>query len=48
MVEEKGFLANLKHQYRVSQCGELDFNGHNKEKGDYFEFLSLSHSSDEH
>ena len=48
MVEGKGFHANPKHQYRVSQCGEHDFSGHNKEKGDYFEFPSLSYSSDEH
>ena len=30
MVERKAFLANLKHQYYVSQCGEHDCSAHNK------------------
>ena len=48
MVEGKAFLANQKHQYHVSQNGENDCNGHNKNNGDYIKYPSLSHYMDEH
>ena len=40
---KKAFLANSKHQYRVSQYGEHDFHANNKRNGDYYEYPSLSH-----
>ena len=40
---KKAFLTNPKHQYRVSQCEELDYSTNNKKNGDYFEYRSLSH-----
>ena len=43
MVERKAFLANPKHQYRVSQCGEHDCSAHNEKNEDYNEYPSLSH-----
>ena len=42
-MEEKGFLAKIKHQYRVSPYGEHDFHAHNEKNGDCYEFPSLSH-----
>ena len=48
MVEGKVFLANLKHQDRVSQCGEHDCNANNKKNGDYYEYPNLSHFTNEH
>ena len=47
MVERKAFLANPKHQYRVSQCGEHDCSAPNKKNGDYYENPSLTHFMDE-
>ena len=47
MVERKAFLANSKHQYRVSQCGEHDCSARNKKNGDFYEYPSLSHFMDE-
>ena len=47
MVEGKGFLANPKHQYGVSQCGEHDCSANNKRYGDYYDNPSLSHFTDE-
>ena len=37
---KKGFPANPKHQYHVSQCGDCRAN--NKKNGDYFKYPSLS------
>ena len=34
--KKKALLANLKHQYRVSQYGEHDYRANNKKNGDYF------------
>ena len=34
-VERKAYLANPKHQYHASQCGELDCHANNKKNGDY-------------
>ena len=48
MVERKAFLANSKHQYRVSQCGEHDCNAHNEKNEDYYEYPSLTLFMDEH
>ena len=48
MVERKAFIANPKHQYRVSQCGEHDSGAHNKNNEDHYEYPSLSHFTDEH
>ena len=47
MLETKAFLANRKHQYRVSQCGEHDCNAHIKMNRDYYEYTSLTHFTDE-
>ena len=44
---KKAFLANPKHQYHVSQCGEHDCHANNKKKGDYYAYPSLSHLMDE-
>ena len=44
---KKAFLANPKHQYHVSQCGEHDCNANNKKNRDYYEYPSLSHLMDE-
>ena len=45
---KKALLANPKHQYRVSQCGEHDCSAHNEKNGDYYEYPSLTHFMDEH
>ena len=47
MVKRKASLANPKHQYRVSQCGEYNFCTHNKMYGDCYEYPSLSQLTDE-
>ena len=44
---KKVFLANLKHQYHVSQSGELDCCANNKKNGDYHVHPRLSHFTDE-
>ena len=41
MVERKAFLANPKHQYRVSQYGGHDCSAHTEKNGDYNECPSL-------
>ena len=38
---KKTFIANPKHQYRVSKNGEHDFSAHNKNNGDYNECPSF-------
>ena len=43
----KAFLANMKHQYRVSQCGEHDCYANNKKNEDYYMHPFLSHFMDE-
>ena len=48
MVERKAFLANPKHQYHVSKYGEHDCSAYNKKNGDYFEYPSLTHFTEEH
>ena len=48
MVDRKAFLANPKHQYRVSKCGEQDCSAYNEENGDYNENPSLFHFTDKH
>ena len=48
MVERKVFLANPKHQYRVSQRREHDCSAHNEKNGDYYGYPSLTHLTDEH
>ena len=47
MEERKGFLANQKLQYRVSQCGEHYCSANNKKNGDCYEYPRLSHFTDE-
>ena len=47
MIERKVFLSNSKHQYRASQCQEYDSLASNKKDGDYYEYPSLSHLTDE-
>ena len=47
MVERKAFLANPKHQCRVSQCGELDCSAHNEKNVDCYVYPSLTHFGDE-
>ena len=44
---KKAFPANPKHQYRVSHYRVQNFNANNKKNGDYFEYQSLSHFTDE-
>ena len=48
MVERKAFLANLKHPYLVSQYEEHDRKAHIKKNGDYYEYPSLPHFTNEH
>ena len=48
MLERKAFLANPKHQYRVSQQGKHDCYAHNKKNGDYYEYPGLSLFTDIH
>ena len=48
MVERKAFVANPKHQNRVSQYGEHDCSANKFENGDYYEHPSLSHFTDKH
>ena len=43
---KKAFLANLKYQYRVSQCGEHDCCANNKKIGDYYVHPDLSNFTD--
>ena len=40
MVEKKGILANPKHQFQVSQCGEHGCSANEKKNGDYNEYPS--------
>ena len=47
MVERKAFIANLKHQYCVSQRGEHDCKANNEKNRGYYENLSLSNFMDE-
>ena len=44
---KKAFLANLKDQYHVSQCGEHYCRANNKKNRYYFEYPSLSYFTDE-
>ena len=44
---KKSFLINLKEHYRVSQCGEQDYNANNEKNGDYYKIPSLSQFTDE-
>ena len=46
MVQRKAFVANPKHQYRVSQKGEHDCSAHNKKNVDCYEYPSLTHFTD--
>ena len=39
---KKAFLANPKHQYHLSQCGEQDCHAKNKKNGVYYGYPSLS------
>ena len=48
MVERKAFLAKPKHQYLASQCAKHDYGAYNKKNGDYCEYPSLTHFTDEH
>ena len=41
MMERNAFLANPKHQYRVSQWEEHDYSAHNKKNGDYYGYPSF-------
>ena len=47
MMERKAFPANQRHQDFVSQYGEDDYGASNKNDGDYYECLSLSHFTNE-
>ena len=48
MVERKALGANLKQQYCLSQYGEHYCSAHNEKNGDYIEYPSFSHFTDEH
>ena len=47
MVEREAFLSNPKHQYLVSEWGELDCSAQNEGNGDYYKYPSLSHFMNE-
>ena len=47
MGEKKAILANPKHQYCVSLCGEHDCSANNKKNGDYYKYPTLSYFTDE-
>ena len=47
MVERKGFPANPKDQYHVSQWGKHDCSAHNEKNRDYFEYPGLFHFMNE-
>ena len=44
---KKAFLVNPKNQYHVSQYGEHDCHADNKKNGDYYQYPSLSHLTNE-
>ena len=44
---KKALLANPKHQYHISQCGDHDCNANNKKNGDSYRYPSLSHFMNE-
>ena len=46
-MERKAFLANQKHQHRVSQRDEQDYSANNERNGDYYEYPSLSQFTNE-
>ena len=48
MVERKAFLANPKHQDRVSHYKKYDCSTNNKTNKDYHEYPSLSLLRDGH
>ena len=48
MVEKKAFLADPKHQYRVSLCVEHDCIAHNEKNKDYHKHPSSTHFTNEH
>ena len=48
MVERNAFLANRKHQYHASKCGEHGCSTHNEKNGDYNEYPSFSYFMGEH
>ena len=43
---KKAFPTNLKHQYHVSQCGEIDYCTSDRRNGDYNKHQSLTHFTD--
>ena len=45
--ENKAFLANQKHHYHVSQCGEHHCRANNKKNGDCYGYPTLSRFLDE-
>ena len=47
MVGRKAFPTNSMLQYRVSQSGGHDCRAY-KKNGDYYEYPSLTHFTDEH
>ena len=46
-MEKKVFLANPKHEYHISQCGEHGCSANNDKIGDYNAYPSLSHLMEE-
>ena len=44
---KKALLANLKHQYRISQCGEHGCCANNEKNGDYPVNPCFPHLTDE-
>ena len=46
-ARKKALLANSKHQYHVSECGEHYYHAKNKKNGYYYKYPSLSHFTDE-
>ena len=48
MGEGKGFVANARHQYNVSQCRKHDCSAHNKKNEDYYKYPSSTDFMDKH
>ena len=47
MMEREDFVVNPKHQYHVSQGGEHACSANNQKIEDYYEYLRLSHFTNE-
>ena len=46
--ERKSFSCKSQASNHVPQCGEHDSSAHNENNGDFYDYPSLSHFTDEH